>query len=377
MIPREIVHSDPEPLRKLDPHIPRELEQLVQKALHKDPEQRLQTAEEFAAGLYVAAQELRRRAAASAAAEPVPAPRPLVEASIFETPAATPESVAVAETAPAAPPAEVAEPLVLVANETRVPVAEAPARERPQDQTGPPQPWTARSYSANAPLIRDTAFAMPLPAPAAHPPQGHPPSLQESASLPVQDGLADTVVLQRPHPAPDPVPPFHPPVPPPQAGRRAAAQPVALKVATAKPLTVSKRAVAVLVGLVLAIGIVGSMISRQKLRASQNKPPVPAAVAIRPAVKPVLPAPPSTPATAPQEAAAPKPGESGPNDLGNPEFAARQTLNGPVRSYWESGRYADALALVDKILDTQPENVQARAWKKKIRDAQAAEAALK
>ncbi len=71
LIPREIVHSDPEPLRKLEPHVPEGLEQLVARALCKNPEQRLQTAEEFAAGLYAAAQQLRR---AEAAAAPTSAP---------------------------------------------------------------------------------------------------------------------------------------------------------------------------------------------------------------------------------------------------------------------------------------------------------------
>ena len=67
MIPREIVHSEPEPLRKLDAQVPEELEQLVARALNKNPEQRLQTAEEFASGLYLAAQQLRRAASAAAA----------------------------------------------------------------------------------------------------------------------------------------------------------------------------------------------------------------------------------------------------------------------------------------------------------------------
>ena len=60
LIPREIVHTEPEPLRKLDAQVPEELEQLVARALKKEPGQRLQTAEEFASGLYLAAQQLRR-----------------------------------------------------------------------------------------------------------------------------------------------------------------------------------------------------------------------------------------------------------------------------------------------------------------------------
>ena len=59
LIAREIVHTAPEPLRKLDPEIPEELEQLVIRALEKDPEKRLERADEFAAGLYLISQKLR------------------------------------------------------------------------------------------------------------------------------------------------------------------------------------------------------------------------------------------------------------------------------------------------------------------------------
>ena len=48
-----------------------------------------------------------------------------------------------------------------------------------------------------------------------------------------------------------------------------------------------------------------------------------------------------------------------------------------MRTLWESGRYAQALALVNQVLANDPDNEEARAWKKKIREAQAAEAALK
>ena len=64
LIPREIVHSEPVPLRNLDPQVPEELERLVARSLNKNPAERLQTAEEFASGLYLAAQQLRRLAAA-------------------------------------------------------------------------------------------------------------------------------------------------------------------------------------------------------------------------------------------------------------------------------------------------------------------------
>jgi hypothetical protein len=136
---------------------------------------------------------------------------------------------------------------------------------------------------------------------------------------------------------------------------------------------ITKRAITLVAGLILAVAIVGSFVSRQGLRASQNKNPA-AVVVAQPAA---IATPAHPPEAVPQESPASKPGESGPADLGNPEFSAKQTLHGPVRSLWESGRYAEALALVNQVLVNNPDNAEARVWKKKIRDAQEAEAALK
>jgi len=72
--------SEPTPLRQLDAQVPEELEQLVARALKKDPEQRLQTAEEFASGLYLAAQQLRRAASAPVLPTPTAEETPAVEA---------------------------------------------------------------------------------------------------------------------------------------------------------------------------------------------------------------------------------------------------------------------------------------------------------
>jgi serine/threonine protein kinase len=341
LIPREIVHSEAEPLRNLDPQIPEELDQLVQRALRKDPAERLQTAEEFAAGLYLAAQELRRRASAAPPATP-PDIRQPVERVAAETPAPAPEPIvqqATAFTTPASAPQEPPQP-----------EAERKVRERPQDAAASPQPWTARSY-ANAPLTKEMpAFQRQPPA---EPPDNPAP-------------LAATIPEQA---APVQAAPAAPPVRRPQAK-----QP--LKPATAPPPTSSKftkRALTAVVGLILAAGIVGSYVSHQGLRASQNKSPAAAVVARPPAV--------ATPANSqpvvPQEPADSKAGESGPDDIGNPEFSAKQTLHGPVRSLWESGRYAEASALVNEVLADNPNNAEARVWKKKIHDAQEAEAALK
>jgi len=52
-------------------------------------------------------------------------------------------------------------------------------------------------------------------------------------------------------------------------------------------------------------------------------------------------------------------------------------LRGQVKSLWEAGKYAQALGLVDAILAENPTHPEARAWKKKIRAAQEAEAAIK
>src|SRR5580658_6451937 len=147
LIPREIVHSEAEPLRNLDPQIPEELDQLVQRALRKDPAERLQTAEEFAAGLYVAAQELRRRASAAAPAAP-PDTRQPVQRVAVEAPAPAPAPVVNQATAFASPGAVTPAPPLRA--------AEPPVRERPQDAVAPPQPWTARSYAASAPLTKET-----------------------------------------------------------------------------------------------------------------------------------------------------------------------------------------------------------------------------
>jgi hypothetical protein len=48
-----------------------------------------------------------------------------------------------------------------------------------------------------------------------------------------------------------------------------------------------------------------------------------------------------------------------------------------VKALWASGKYAQALEKVDDFLADHPENMEGRIWKKKIRSAQDAEAAMK
>ncbi len=308
LIPREIVHSEAQPLRQLDAQIPEELEQLVQRAMRKDPAERLQTAEEFAAGLYQAAQELRRRVSAAAPVAP-----PITAVPFLDMPTAFRDMGA--NNTPLAPV-------------TPAPLVVAPAAVIQE----PPQP------AKEAPVEPQAAPVSPEP-------------LIETPAAASAEPVAVPVVKARPRQqTPQPLKTM-----PPRAGSK-------------------KRLAVVAAGLILAAGIVGSLVSRQGLRASQNKTAVPA-VAAQPSPVPAPGNPP--PAAVPQEPATSKPGESGPNDLGNPEFSAKQTLNGPVRTLWESGRYTEALALVNQVLANNPNNSAALAWKKKVRDAQEAEAALK
>ncbi|HEX4594492.1 MAG TPA: serine/threonine-protein kinase, partial [Bryobacteraceae bacterium] len=93
LIPREIMHSEPESLRKLDPQIPEELDRLVASALTKNREQRVSSAADFAAGLNSIAQKIRD---SRTAPEPVTA--------VYSVPAATPPPVA-AKPAPVIVPA--------------------------------------------------------------------------------------------------------------------------------------------------------------------------------------------------------------------------------------------------------------------------------
>ena len=174
-------------------------------------------------------------------------------------------------------------------------------------------------------------------------------------------------------PAPVQQPPEPPAFQPPQSFLKPASVPRPLPVQP-KISKTTKRVLTAAIGLILAVGIVGSLISRQNLRASQNRSHAvaPASEVVTPVEKPSSPPAPVIPA-----ARVPKHEEPPPDEVVNPEISAKQILNGPVRTLWESGRYAQALALVNRVLATDPSDEDARSWKTKIREAQAAEAALK
>jgi eukaryotic-like serine/threonine-protein kinase len=292
LIPRQIVHSEAAPLRSLDPRIPDELEQLLAHALKKNPQHRLETADQLASALYTIARDFQNGRPSR------PAQRP-------------------SEPAPAPPPA-VPEPPI----ESELP----------------------------------TAFARPTPAPAT-----------ESAPI---------IIPAAPGPSPSPSVSYvavHPPVPvsvPVPTPREAPVTPAPLPT-TQKRKFRRARVIVYASSAVLTICIVVSLLSRQSIRASQTNH--------APAAAPKI----SLPTGTRIQAAAPSPSASpAANDTPDPNPPAKQTALDQasldqVKSLWESGRYGQATELVNNILAASPANAEARAWKKKIRAAQQAEAGMK
>jgi len=337
LIPREIVHAEPQPLRQLNAQAPEDLEQLIARALAKNPEQRLQTAEEFASGLYLAAQNFRR----ATAPEPVPSSPPSTENIFAQIPPALTSQAFIPEPSPAPAPAS---PKLQDAASQDTPRV----RERPQDaDSNKPRPWTARSYAAARETPRDTAVRpsaraasdQKLPVPMAPP---------EPVFVPPQSFLQSSPSTPEAAPAP--------------SGKT-----------SGKWL---KGLLAGVAGLILAAVVAVSFLARQPLRGSPDRShaasePSQTAPAV---VKPVAPPRPEPPAAESHAAKAEQPPADNPT---NPEVSVKQILNGPVRTLWESGRYGQAMAYVNQVLAVDPMNEEARAWKKKIREAQAAEAALK
>ena len=371
LIPREIVHSDPEPLRKQNPEIPEELENLINRGLKKNPEERLRTAEEFAAGLYSIAQYLRR--------------------SPVQVVSAQPEAPAIAnvpEPAPATP-----EPLAAKPVETE---SKTPKRQDVQTAAAE-QPWTARSYASGAisrsedrvPQPKELSVHSEAPKPATQPdllqsPPNQPPANQPPVSQPIVNAATDPIAPrpeQSTHRTNATSPPANIPAMPSSVPARPTTRPasrIQRKPGAAQPL--KKQIAAVALGAVLAIYGVVSYVSHQGLRASEKqiegskpsvrtKPPITsgpsaerAAVAVEPAPAPVEDAPAAAHELNPEPKPEPKP---------------EQILRKQVKTFWESGNYSEAMRLVDEVLTVNPASAEARSWKKKIRAAQEAEAAIK
>lgn len=285
VIAREIVHTTPEPLRNLDPQIPEELDQLVARALEKDPERRLARADEFAAGLYLISQRLRGGVA---------------------QPALEPVAVAPAPSTP-------------------VPAATLPAAPPP-----------------------DARAAAPVQVAAA------PPTV--TAVPPLKAVPAESPIPARPAPAAAPQPSKQP--------------------APAKLKQPRRRWTPYAVAAILTLCIVLVFWSRQSIRASQSKVAAPA-VAVQRQNAPALEKLAAHPA--PEAATTPAPAGEPATLAGEPAPAksAEDEGLGQAKSLWASGKYALALAKVEEVLAANPENLQARLWKKKIRAAQEAEATMK
>ncbi len=329
LIPRELVHSDPQPLRKVDPQMPEELEQLLVSALNKNPEKRLQTADEFAASLYTIARRLRRDQAAppvveSAAPSPAPAPQP--EQIIPSEKKADPQPVP-------------------VTHETAL------------------QPWTARSFGAQIPPATAREESIPQPAPTP------PPAAVQAA--PVPPAPAPPAPRAAAPPPASPVPPLPPPVgarfearpaPMPQRFQRAASPRKARKLQI-KILTAAA-------GGVIAIWLVGSLVSRQSLHATQSKGRVESVAPKSSAHQPE-----AQPPAASGSAVELEPQK--PVETVKKEPSVEQILRFRVKPLWEAGKYAQAMEEVDRALAADPASADARQWMKKIRAAQDAEAAVK
>ncbi len=106
VIPREIVHAQPQPLRQWNAQIPEELEQIVFRALAKNPGERFRTADEFAANLRRIGEQMRREAMAPPVdLQPTPA------GDVTPADPGPAESADVASVDVAAPARELATPL--------------------------------------------------------------------------------------------------------------------------------------------------------------------------------------------------------------------------------------------------------------------------
>ena len=356
VVPREIVHSEPDPLRKWNPQIPEELEQTVVRAMKKDPRDRFQSADEIAASLYAIAQQIRLEPRAVRPVETVAVPEAPVQteeqpmapvAETVEKAADVPAPAPIADAAPAVPDFAPAVP-------DASPELSPAAAEVPAFQADP---------IASAPaLAPDPAPSEAIPAAPALP-AGPPLFIPPVFSSPASEGRGTTV---------SPLPPN----PETAAGPTPSAK--------ARPPKKKRSAMAFAVGAVMALSMVGVIVVRQNMAApgshesavqpaqpttsqpsqapvSATEPAKPTPFQAAPAV-PAVPAAPATPPTPAQPPADPQ---------------AEQILRTQVRPLWEAGDYAQAMRLVDDVLANSPANGEARAWKKKIRAAQEAEADIK
>jgi eukaryotic-like serine/threonine-protein kinase len=326
LIPREIVHSAAQPLRELNPEIPEELEQLVLRALQKNPEQRFKTAEEFAAALYGIARQLRRAPGASAPERSL--------SREAEMPASRSGDQQIAEVA-----------------------------ERPM-----PEEAASATVAAPAEAAGSTAFTIGLGASQVN----APPKPVETPHTPIPAAVEPAPAPAEAHALPVLMPPARVPMAAPLP------RPKRIVQATVLPRSLKRRIIAIAAGAVLAIYAFLNFVSHQGLHASQSANQG-TPVARQPVASEAPAAPPAQ--TSAARAGAPSAVQTAAPPAAvasrKPDPEEEQTLRREVRTLWESGRYAEAMRLVDEMLDADPASSEARAWKKRIRAAQEAEAALK
>ncbi len=233
------------------------------------------------------------------------------------------------------------------------PRAAPKVRERPQDAEPVAQPWSARSYAAGSPLPPVANANLPKPAAArnlghSQPTVHYPPAPQDHRAA----GISAAPVLSETGRDPTSA-----------ASRRRSGK-------------TAKRVLIAALGLFLAAGIVGSLISRQNLRRLAEQKP-----RRRARTRSLL-----TPVATPVQSSAAR---------GSRRLMPQSARNARSRRCRESRsfRQADLERAGAHALGVRPicpgagagepgfgqrsSNEDARSWKKKIREAQAAEAALK
>jgi serine/threonine-protein kinase len=334
LIPREIVHAEPQQLRKLDPQIPEGLERLLVRALEKDPQRRLQSADEFAVSLYAIARRLQ-------AEQTIPV-------SELSSPSAT------AEQAEVLAGTRETHPLLLAAAVT----AGATGCTNPNlGATRTP----AQSANPGLSIERDASPASERAASQA--PAARQSTIVENAPPSGAAVVAPSyAIAQAAMPPPQAVP---------QANLANSANDVEIEQQVAPPVPSLNRLVVLVGAAAIGILILVAFLTHPRTNASpvavqtqtnrsestlpsaktQNEPSPPPTLAVQ-----EPPAPVETPAPQPQP---------------------KQILSGPVASLWEAGNYAQAMKLVDAILADDPSHAEARVWKVKIRAAQDAEASIK
>ncbi len=224
---------------------------------------------------------------------------------------------------------------------------------------------------APAPTPTPTAFEAPAVVPETpRPVEIVPPPtpVQPEQHAPVSNRPA-SIELTIPPPAPPP-----PPAPMPVAAIPSASAPVPpRRDPRAKTVKLQRRIATLIAAAALAFWATATIISRSSLKASEQKANAPA---VHTPVAPASKAAPEPPPAPIETSRAPEPVQPAAKiEKTAPAFTPY--LRSRVKTLWEAGRYADAMDLVDNFLSESPANAEAQVWKKRIRAAQDAEAAIK